>query len=186
MNETLNIILNRRSIRKYLDKKIEKPDLDSIVEAAIMAPSAMNSQDWHFCVISNRERINEINNIIKEEIINEGKKFIVDKINEAGGDVFRGAPVLVIVSSKETEKSNIMSCAAATQNMVIAAEALNINSCWIGSISVLGQSSQFDNLRTKLQIPDGFIPNNGLVLGYKADGDFPMPERKSETVTFIS
>ena len=60
MNETLEVIANRRSIRKYKPEQITDKELQQIMEAAILAPSARNQQKWHFTVVQKREIIDEM------------------------------------------------------------------------------------------------------------------------------
>lgn len=60
MNEVLETIKSRRSIRKYLSKQIKDEELDMILESAIYAPTGHNDQPWHFTVIQNNELIDEM------------------------------------------------------------------------------------------------------------------------------
>ena len=65
MNDFINMIKSRRSIRSYLPEQIEEEELQAILEAGSWAPSAHNTQPWHFTVIQNEEFINYISNYSK-------------------------------------------------------------------------------------------------------------------------
>lgn len=66
MNEVLNVIKNRRSIRKYLPTQIKEEDLNMIIESDVYAPSAHNDQPWHFTVIQNKNLIQKISDKSKK------------------------------------------------------------------------------------------------------------------------
>ncbi|MDK2867907.1 MAG: hypothetical protein PWP51_2250 [Clostridiales bacterium] len=76
-------------------------------------------------------------------------------------------------------------CAAATQNMLLAAEALGIGSCWIGFVKRLFASEYSDVYRERLAIPEHMTPMHGLALGYKVKPDLEAPKRKLPKVNYI-
>jgi nitroreductase len=61
MNQTMETIRSRRSVRQYLTEQIKEDVLENIIEAAIYAPTGHNDQPWHFTVVQNKDLINEIN-----------------------------------------------------------------------------------------------------------------------------
>lgn len=144
MNNVLQTIKNRRSIRKYLPKQIKDQELDIILDSAIHAPTGGNNQPWHFTVIQNKEFIDYMNVEAKKAIIQNKK--IVDSINTEAkkasddlpkfGDnilklgnsknfnIFYDAPTVIIVSGRKDTVSPFADCCAAIQNMLLAAERL--------------------------------------------------------------
>jgi len=183
MNKTFKVIRNRRSIRNFMDEQIKKEELDAILEAGLYAPSGMNSQDWHFTVIQNRKMID----IVNEWILLEVKKINDSRLNDAvaQGKFFRNAPTVIIVSSDSKDPFGIVNAAAATENIMLAAESLGMGSCWIGFARYLSTSECFSEYAKQLHIPNGYAISNGITLGYKATETPPAPERKKDLVSYI-
>ncbi len=131
MSTVLDIIKNRRSIRKYKDQKISKEDLDIILEAARLAPSACNSQPWHYVVFNEDEAKNKF----CEEVFSGLYKSTIFAAK---------APVIIaVVSNKGNITSRIgnmikqtlfwvMDHGIAGENLVLQAQSMGIGSCWIG------------------------------------------------------
>lgn len=187
MNETMKSILKRRSHRAFLPEMIKEEELKTIIEAGIYAPSAMNQQPWHFTVIENQDILNELNNETKEVAKKSDNDHIVKMANNDKFNIFYNAPVAILVSMEEGTYEPEVDCAAATENMLIAAESLNIASCWIGFISFLFKmdKDKAEIYREKLGIPQGFTPSHVVVLGYKKNEQLKAPKRRENTVNYI-
>ena len=80
MNETINTIKNRRSIRKFKEEQITDSELQEILDCALHAPNAGNQQEWHFTVIQNKDVLERMERILKENMMNSG----VDFFSETG------------------------------------------------------------------------------------------------------
>ena len=183
MNEILKNIKSRRSIREYLPKQIKQEDLDSIIEAAIYAPSGHNDQPWHFTIIQNKELIAYISAKSKELMA----KSEIDWMRNMGLNpkinLTYNAPTLIIVSGNKVATSPKVDCSASIQNMLLTAESLNIGSVWIGLISFF--FSLEDEVK-KLGIPEGYEPYYGVALGYKgSEKPLIAPNRKLDVVNYI-
>ena len=76
-------------------------------------------------------------------------------------------------------------CAAATQNLLLAAESIGLGSCWIFFVLLAFNSPQGSELRKELKIPEGYKPYDSAVLGYKKDTFVNVPERKPNLITYI-
>ena len=158
MRNTLDVIKERRSIRKFKPEQIKEEELQAIVESGLYAPSAINKQSWNFTVIQNQEILAELNEATKNvarNLDNEALKRIGE--NEKY-NCFYYAPTVILVSGKDEERSKVMDCSAATQNMLIAAESLNIGSCWVELVSLAFMGPQAKELRAKLNLPEGYTP----------------------------
>ena len=186
MNETLKVIRNRRSIRAFKSEQLKREDIESIVDAGIYAPSASNAQNLHYTVIQNQAVIEDISKWIVEEVEKSGNDYLKELVKRSGGAIFRNAPTIIIMSSDGKDRFGVVNAAAATQNMLIAAESLGIGSCWIGMIAVLTGSKNIDECMKKLMIPDGYALQFGMTLGYKASGNPEAPERKQNLVSYIN
>lgn len=120
MNEIIKAMLNRRSIRKYEDKPVPENLIHDIVEAGLYAASSMGRQNTKIIAITNEELrrdLSELNNQIGGW--------------PAGNDPFYGAPVVILVLGKKGEGKEKYDGSLVIGNMMLAAYALGLGSCWI-------------------------------------------------------
>jgi nitroreductase len=185
MNEVINAILTRRSVRAFTDKQIKKEDLDLILECACYAPSAMNSQNWHFTTIRNAADIGKVNGWIVSEIKESGNPNLEGILERSNGNVLRKAPCVVIVSTERGDRFGVINASAATQNILLGAHSLGIGSCWIGTVGILGTSKRTDYYASELKIPKGYGPFFGVTLGYAASEAIEAPPRREGVVNII-
>lgn len=158
----IEIVLNRRSIRRYEKKEIPKEILDKILEAGRQAPSAANRQPVHFIVITNE-------NLKKELSKGRYNKFIQDAPLTIIGCANRG-PIL-------TRKWSVVDTTIALQNMVIAAWTMGIGSCWIGDF----KEKQVKEL---LKIPNMWKIVALITFGYPAEQ--PNSRKKKPMTEIVS
>lgn len=202
MNEVVKTIKNRRSVRKYLPQQLKDEELDVILESAIYAPTGGNDQPWHFTVIQDKEFISDMNDKAKQAIIKNKK--LVDRINAESKkipddlpdsldkfaklaesesfNIFYEAPTVIVVSGKKDTTSPFADCCAAIQNMLIAAESLEIGSCWIGLARFFLENPK--NVR-KLNLPHNYEPYYAVTFGYKASPNRKAPQRNQNVVDYI-
>jgi nitroreductase len=158
----VDVVLNRRSIRRYEPKEIPRDVLDKILEAGRQAPSAANKQPWHFIVLTDSE--------IKKEL-SKGmfNRFIKD------------APITVVGCAHKdliASKWSIVSTTIALQNMIVATWAMGIGSCWVGDFSE-------EKVKKLLNIPESWNIVALVSFGYPAEK--PQPRKKKtieKTVSF--
>jgi 5,6-dimethylbenzimidazole synthase len=172
----------RRSCRKFKQEEIHQETIERILDAANWAPSPLNTQPWEFIVITDKE--------IKGQLFSEAERCRKWAIEQSGwkwlgnyqADFLKSAPVLVVVTGdpKKTGVDMFMedggvgyqhACAAAIQNMHLAAHALGLGSLWF---------TFFDRkaLREILDIPTEKTPLAIVCLG-KPDGEVPQTPRKN-------
>lgn len=117
MDDILEIIKSRRSIRNYKKEKIKDEDILKILEAGRWAPSASNNQPWRFIVVKDQELIKKIGDACKILTINS---FV------------ETSPLVVIIYSEKKHKWVDLDCGMCAQNMMLEAHSLGIGSCFIG------------------------------------------------------
>ena len=168
MNEIINNILTRRSIRNFTDKKIEKEKLEIIMKSAIYAPSARNFQSWKFSVIQDKEIIFSLADILKEALNrDEGYNFY--------------KPDTLILCANDTENQNgLADCACALQNIFLAAHSLNIGSVWINQFKDARNDPKLKNALLNLGIPENYAVWGAAALGYYEQT--PQKTSKNENV----
>lgn len=159
--ELVETVLSRRSIRQYEQKDIPKDALEMILEAGRMAPSAGNKQSWHFIVITNDE--------IKREL----SKGVFSRF-------LKNAPVTIVGCAHKDRiagRWSKISTTIALQNMVIAAWAQGIGSCWIGAFNE-------EKVRRLLEIPEKWNVVALIPFGYPSK--IPSPKRKKALEKIMS
>lgn len=174
MNHTVEDILNRRSIRAYLDKPIPDGDLKTIVKAGLYAPSAKNKQDWHFTVITNQSVIDHMSQMAIEGMTRLGLDIKED------GHIFYHAPLVMVISSKIAGFSDL-NVGCAVENMVLAAKALGYGSCIIGQTRYMYHKANKIDLDKMLKIPEGFEHNVSICFGFPK-GETPIAKPRKENV----
>ncbi|MCB2297462.1 nitroreductase family protein [Clostridium tagluense] len=181
-NQVLKVIENRRSTRKYTDKQIGEEELQIILAAGIQAPTANNSQPWHFTVIQNKEMISHISDKSKEVMRQSDDEGIVN-IGKNAVNIFYNAPTLIIVSGKEDVSSSLVDCSAAIENMLIASESIGLGTVWVGLVGFFFSLS--DEVK-KLELPNGYKPFYAVAIGHKANDTILGPsKRKKDVINYI-
>jgi nitroreductase len=112
MDRTIEVIRNRRSIRTYKQQSVARGTIEEIVDCARLAPTAMNAQPWDFVVVTKPEELARIPAIIGH------------------GEFIANAAFAVLVLSRKTD-CFVEDCSAATENLLLAAAAHGIGSCWV-------------------------------------------------------
>ena len=119
MNETLQVIKTRRSVKKYKSTPVEKHLIEEIVQAGLCAPSGLNSQKTIILVVTNKE--------IREKLsaLNAGK----DPFKRS--DPFYGAPCVLVVLADKSVPFGVYDGSLVMENMMLAAHSLGLGACWI-------------------------------------------------------
>jgi len=185
MNEVIQNILDRRSVRVYSEEQIKPEDMELILKSGLFAPSACNTQPWHFTVVQNKEIINTLSKESKKEMLNCDNDYFKEMGENEKYTLFYNAPTIIVISGEKDSVEPETDCSAATENMILAANSLNIGSCWIGLIAYLFQGKSAQEYIKLLEIPDGYEPYYAITLGYKKFPD-PKPQpRREGTVNYI-
>ncbi len=168
--DILKIIRARRSVRDYLPNEVPDDLVREMIRAGCHAPSAMNKQPWRFVVIKDREIMKKLSEKAREMWMerdlsapNPEITKLANMVSRDGFNIFYNAPLLIMVFSHPSAFSPQIDCALAAENMMIAARALGIGSCWIGLGSPLGQVA---SIMEDLGVPEGCKLMACLIFGY--------------------
>lgn len=176
-NETIKTIYERRSVRKYSDKKVPRDIIDKLLGAAVMAPSARNTQPWHFTIIEDRTKMDEI----AEEAFKQYNLTRKNKIQSAYG-IFFNAPLLIVISGKKDYFWLKDDVNLAVQNMFLAAHSLGLGSCWIGRAIHLNNVPE---ILEELGVPDDMEIVAPLIFGYPETENKNIPKREPKILKWI-
>jgi nitroreductase len=164
--DVMEAIKTRRSVRKFGSRPIEEEKLNLVLEAARLAPSAANGQNWHFIVVRDKERIQEL-------------------MEAADGQPSVGeAPcVLVICGTKRRmmdcgQPTDTVDCSIAASYVLLEAHALGLGTCWLGHFYA-------DKVKKALHIPEDVSVVTVIPIGYPAEEPAARPRKElKEIVTY--
>lgn len=157
--DTMKAILERRSIRKYTDAPIDKAQINEILKAGMYAPSGGNAQPWDFVVVTDKDILNKIT-----------------EVHPYAGALKGAAAAIIVCGNKEKEKFQdlwIQDCSAATMNMLLAAQNLEIGTVWLG---LYPEIERVEGVQSLLNLPEHITPFSAVALGHPAESR-PVPER---------
>lgn len=186
MNEVLQNIKARRSVRAYTDRQISAADLDLILEAGAYAPNGMHYETWHFTAIQDATILTELNEAIKGAFAKSDEPRLRERGRSETYCCYYHAPTLVIVSNEPTQWWAPMDCACALENIFLAARSLGIGSCWINQLGQTCDDLEVRALLTRLGVPQNHKVYGCAALGYEP-ADAPQKEKKLKegTITII-
>ncbi|MEJ5308731.1 MAG: nitroreductase family protein [Anaerolineae bacterium] len=147
--DALEVIFTRRSIRRYTNEAVTEDNIKTLLEAGMNAPSANNSQPWHFIVVDERAKLNAIMEV------------------HPYSRMLAEAPLAIIVCGNPAiSKFWQQDCAAATQNILLAARALNLGTVWLG---VYPDEQRAASVATLFGVPDPIKPMCIIAVGHPAE-----------------
>jgi nitroreductase len=146
------------------------------LDCALRAPNAGNQQKWHFTVIQSKDMLERMERILKENMMNSGVDFLAKRASNPNVRIFGNAPTVILITADERLRFVQIDCAAASQNILIAAESLNIGSHIMTSSEFLFTSEKGNELERELGIPNGYNHICTIALGYKDEN----PQRNQE------
>jgi nitroreductase len=128
-------IAGRRSVRDYTSDPVSREVFGKLVDAAVLAPSAINEQPWHFTIVTNRTLLDAVAAKAKARML-KAAAGLPDHFRQTLSDpkfhIFYHAPALIVISAPAAAQWAMEDCALAAENLMLAAYALGLGSCWIG------------------------------------------------------
>ena len=172
MNAVLENIKARRSTRAFTGEQITREELDTLLEAAMWAPTGMNKQLWHFVGIRNAEKNLELARAVAQAD-NRGPEYN-----------FYGAPASIIVAYKADEKHFLPDGSAAVENILLAATSLGLGSCWINQLRETCNDPAVRALLTSYGVPEDYDVVASVALGHIAK-ETPAKPRREGVISII-
>lgn len=154
MNPKLDFIFSRRSVRKYEDKEVPQDMLHDLLEAAMAAPSAVAKDPWHFIVLRKRATIDKLKDLLPHgKMLGQATAAFV-----VCGDINR--------AHDQKESYMLQDLSAAVENILLAANALGLGTCWLG---VHPREERMNGISTLFDLPEGIIPMCAIAIGWPAE-----------------
>jgi nitroreductase len=187
-NEVLDTIRARRSTRQFQERQIEAEHLETLLEAAIWAPSGGNNQSWLFTAIQNKDALSKINDLVREGFQHwipdddyPGKLAAKASTQKEGYHFFYHAPTLIIASNRPNYENAMADCALALENLFLAAHSLGLGSCYINQLHWLRSDPGVRETLFELGIPKEHTICSAAAVGYIAKESSAPPRREGTT-----
>lgn len=193
MEQTIQAILSRRSIRKFKPIQIGEEELQTLLEAGMYAPSGGNCQYTHFTVVQKPDALERLKHIVLQEFskmeITEGmyksKVNSIQKAKSGSYDFIYSAPTLIIVTNKRGHGNAMADSAAAIENILLAATAMNIGTCWINQLTWISDNPVLRVAFQDFGIPEDEVVCGSIALGYSDQPAAKAQARKEGRIRFI-
>lgn len=167
-NEAIKNIMTRTSIRKYTDQPVSKTDIETLLRAGMAAPTAVNRQPWHFVAVTDKAKLKELS-------------------GGRGGMLEQCALAIVVCGNMEKTMQGkgqefwIQDCSAATENILLAANALGLGAVWTGGYPM---EERVASISKALKLPETIIALCTIVIGHPAESPTPKDKWKPENISF--
>lgn len=175
--ELMEALRTRRAVRAYTDEQIDNDLIHELIDAAILAPSAMNLQPWSFVVVSGSARLRALSDEAKHFAASNLPKGspLAGHLADKEFEIFHGAPALIIICATNDERQSDEDCCLAGQNLMLAAHARGLGTCWIGlSRPWLNETT----VKKELGIPLALKPVAPIIVGRARA--LPTPTSRNE------
>ncbi|WP_434311345.1 nitroreductase family protein [Hominifimenecus sp. rT4P-3] len=167
--EVLEALKERRSVRKYKSEQVSEELLQAVLEAGTYAPTAKGSQDPVMVVVQDPE--------LRKKIVEMNQSILGKPV-----DPYYGAPTIILVLADGTHPNFIQDCSCVMSNLMLAAYAAGLGSCWINRELEMFDTPEGKALLAEWGLPETFRGVGGCALGYP-EGDLPAAKpRKADYV----
>jgi FMN reductase [NAD(P)H] len=159
-------IVQRKSIRAYLDKGVAADDLAKIVNAGQWAP---NAGPFNMSVIRNADLLQRINDLTSQAMLASGSDFLIERASLPGYQPLYSAPVLIILSGPADAPYTALNVATAAENMLLQATELGLGSCFLRSPAFALNAEENRAVAREAGILEGCVMQCAIVVGHTAD-----------------
>lgn len=183
--DVLEAIATRHSVRNYTNEPVDRAVLEQLLQAAVEAPSAMNTQTWAFGIIQGSDQV--------RNFAERGRLTILRQLEERGetGDfhdriadptfnIFYNAPALVVIYSTDGGMNAEYNCCLAAENFMLAARSMELGTCWIGMAAPLFNDPA---VKEELGVPAQYREVSTIIVGHPAE-EIPAKPKNPPTILF--
>jgi nitroreductase len=179
-------IYKRRAVREFTTETVDETLLRLLIDAAVQAPSAVNEQPWSFCVVRDKALLIRISNASKAHMLRTSPAALVshhfqELLNDPKFNIFYDAPMLVVISSMTDSPWAVEDCALAAENLMLAARAAALGTCWIGFAQTWLATAEG---KATLGLPASYRPVAPIIVGHPKKFP-PSVARKQPDIRWI-
>ena len=169
-NETIKTILNRKSVRSYAKRPVEQEKIDTLLRAAMAAPTAVNKQPWAFIVIDSPQVLHTLSASLPY------------------AKMAAEAPLAIVICGDLTKTLRgeydpywALDCSAASENLLLATESMGLGAVWT---AVYPEKDRMDCVRKALSLPEYIVPFNLIPIGYPMHPEESKDKYKEENIHY--
>lgn len=140
----MEAIKKRRSIRKYTDEEVDKETLVELCRAGLASPSARNGRPWELIIVQKKDMLAQLSLVRKPWLM------------------LRGASAAIVIAGQEGKYLQ-QDCAAAAENILLAAESFGLGACWLG---LYPNMQEVETVHKLMCLPEGILPVVIISVGY--------------------
>lgn len=185
--DVMEAIYWRRSIRDYEKRGLDRPLIEELLNAAVQAPSAHNTQPWSFVLVEDRHRLISLSSRAKAHLVEDywddpRMHPYRDLLSVEQFDIFYGAPLLIIVCAEDDPIMPVEQCFLAAENLMLAAQDRGLGTCCIGwALPFLRQPE----VKTELGIPEAVTPALPVIVGWPHETPEPTPRDPPRVLAWL-
>jgi nitroreductase len=175
-------IYTRRAVREFTAEPVDEKTLRDLIDAAVQAPSAVNQQPWSFCVVRDKVVLARISREAKAHLLRTSAAGLVshhfqEVLSNPNFDIFYHAPALIVICAVAQSPWAVEDCALAAENLMLAARAAALGTCWIGFAQTwLGTPEG----KAALNLPATYVPVAPIIVGHPKSVPPPVPRKEPE------
>ena len=164
-NQTLGTIFNRKSVRKYTERPVEKEKLETLVRAGMAAPSSKDRRPWEFVIVTDRDLLDKMGDGLPlARMLKETKQAII-----------------VCGDTVKSENAWQLDCSAAAQNILLAAESMGLGAVWTAAYPY---PERMKIIQDALQLPEHILPLTVIPLGYPTGIEKPKDKYNKKQIHY--
>lgn len=164
-NQTLETIFNRKSVRKYTERPVEKEKLETLVRAGMAAPSSRDRRPWEFVIVTDRDLLDKMGDGLPlARMLKETKQAII-----------------VCGDTVKSENAWQLDCSAAAQNILLAAESMGLGAVWTAAYPY---PERMKIIQDVLQLPEHILPLTVIPLGYPTGIEKPKDKYNKKQIHY--
>ena len=175
-------IYTRRAVREFTAEPVDEKTLRDLIDAAVQAPSAVNQQPWSFCVVRDKVVLARISREAKAHLLRTSAAGLVshhfqEVLSNPNFDIFYHAPALIVICAVAQSPWAVEDCALAAENLMLAARAAALGTCWIGFAQTwLGTPEG----KAALNLPATYVPVAPIIVGHPKSVPPPVSRKEPE------
>lgn len=172
MNETLNNLKTRRSVRAFRPDPVDEALLDQVLEAGTYAPTGSGKQSPVIVAVRDADTVKKLSRMNAA-------------VNGAGGDPYYGAPVVLVVLADKARRTYLLDGASVLATLANAAHAVGLGSCWIHRAKEMFESEEGKELLKRWGIDGDYEGIGQIVVGYAAEKPADPAPRKADYIVRV-
>lgn len=184
--DLMDAIYTRRSHRGFTPEPVSKETVERLIDAAIQAPSASNTQPWTFAVIQDEALLRELSDGAKTHLLKEfdagpRAEHYRAMLSNPDFNIFYTAKTLLMIICRTAPPFGYGDCCLAAQNVMLTAHDMGLGTCWIGFAQMYLNQPE---VKEKLGIPEDYTLIAPIIVGHPVNATPPAPAKNAPEILF--